>query len=299
MAAAHHRRDLSDAQLLEQFTGGQDQAAFTTLVRRHGAMVLGVCRHVLQHQQDAEDAFQVTFLVLARHAATVRKRASLASWLHGVAYRTALAARRAAARRRAHERRAEVVPRRNAAGGLEWREAQAALEEEVGRLSERYKAAFVLCCLEGRSQAEVARELGLKEGTVSSRLGRARKQLQDRLARRGIVLTALLAATAEADGVVPAALAASTARAAAQYAAGEAAAAGLLSPTAATLLQAVAHGAFLTKFKAALAVLVLLGGLAGAAAGFLAADRGATQPGDPGAGGGGPDGLGGPEAAVK
>src|SRR6516165_4418611 len=87
MAAAHQRRDLSDAQLLEQFTAGQDQAAFTTLVRRHGAMVL------------------------ARHAATVRKRASLASWLHGVAYRTALAARRAAARRRAHERRAEAVPR--------------------------------------------------------------------------------------------------------------------------------------------------------------------------------------------
>jgi RNA polymerase sigma factor (sigma-70 family) len=295
MAAGHALRDVTDTQLLDQFTAGRDQIAFAVLVHRHGPMVLEICRHLLPNVQDAEDAFQVTFLVLARQAASIRKREAVASWLHGVAHRTALTARRAAARRRARERRAEGMARRNAPGGLEWREVQAALEEEVGRLPATYKAPFVLCWLEGRGRAEAARELGLKEGTVSSRLDRARKLLQKRLARRGIALAVLLGATAVAQESVPVALAAATVRAAAQDAVDRAAAAGLISARAAALFDGVVRGLFLAKCRKALGVLLLLVGLAGAAAaGLRARERPAAQPPAPAAEGEAPEAGDGP-----
>jgi RNA polymerase sigma factor (sigma-70 family) len=186
----------SDRQLLDAYAAN-DPTAFASLVQRHGPMVLGVCRRVLRHEQDAEDAFQAVFLVLARGARTIRKSEALASWLYGVSSRVALRARRDAARRRKHEARAE--PRDNPpAWEVGWRELQSALDEEVARLPAAYRAVFLLCCLEGLSKPEAAARLGVKENTVSSRLARARRRLQGRLARRGISLAAVLAALAVA-----------------------------------------------------------------------------------------------------
>src|SRR5262249_51204692 len=161
-----------------------------------GPMVLRVCRRVLGHEQDAEDAFQATFLVLARQAASIRKRKSLASWLHGVAYCMANNARRAAARRRKHERQAIPAQPTDPALTVAWQELQTLLDEEVERLPENLRGPFILCCLENRKASEVARQLGLEEGTIWKRLSRARKLLRERLARRGLCLAAVLTAAA-------------------------------------------------------------------------------------------------------
>src|SRR5262249_37421531 len=126
----------TDHQLLHDLLTARDHTAFTAIVRRHGSLVWTVCRHVLGHLQDAEDAFQATFLVLARHAASIRKGEALASWLHGVSYRTAMKAKRDAARRRTREQKAQGLPPERSHSDLAWRELQALLDEEVGRLAE-------------------------------------------------------------------------------------------------------------------------------------------------------------------
>jgi RNA polymerase sigma factor (sigma-70 family) len=198
--AAQKHRDDSDEQLLHAFAVDGDDDAFTVLVRRYGPLVVGVCRRVLQHSEDAEDAFQATFLLLARQAAKLRKKTSLASFLHGTAYRLALSAQRAAGRRRKHEgaRGALTQPRSPAdpAEDLSWREVRALLDEEIAALAEKYRSVFLLCCLDNLSQAEAGRRLGLTQRTVSSRLAAARKRLARRLARRGIELTTVLASSA-------------------------------------------------------------------------------------------------------
>ena len=193
--AAQQTDEQSDEQLLLAFMGRRDDGAFAALVRRYGPMVLNICRRVLGHEQDAEDAFQATFLVLSRNAAALRNKTSLASFLYGIAYRTALKAKQSAARRRKHERQAVSRPPADPAAELSWREVRMLLDEEIARLPEIYRSVFILCSLEGLSREESARRLGLKEGTVSSRLTTARKRLGQRLARRGVELTAVLAAT--------------------------------------------------------------------------------------------------------
>ncbi len=170
----------TDGQLLERFLGGDDadgdgdaEAAFTALVDRHGGMVLEVCRQVLDDPDDAQDAFQATFLVLLRRAGSIRRRDSLASWLFGVALRVSRRAKYAAVTRRFHERRRGRLAAERASGGGEPRECRAALHAEIARLPDRYREAVVLCHLEGLSTAEAARRIGCAPGTVLSRLARA------------------------------------------------------------------------------------------------------------------------------
>ncbi|HYH64419.1 MAG TPA: sigma-70 family RNA polymerase sigma factor [Urbifossiella sp.] len=181
----------TDAELLGQFVAGRDDAAFTELVRRHGPAVLAVCRRLTRHTHDAEDAFQAAFLVLARRAASVRPGDPLGAWLYGVAVRVARRSAERPWRRREASGDVPDVPARTAEPFDP--DAARAVVEEVGRLSAACRAAVVLCELEGRSRAAAARELGIAEGTLSSRLAAARKQLAARLSDRGFAPAALAA----------------------------------------------------------------------------------------------------------
>ena len=181
-----------DADLLGRFLADRDDEAFALLVRRHGPLVFGVCRRVTGDQHLAEDAFQAVFVVLAAKAGTVRPPAALPAWLYGVAYRTALRARTMRDRRRRHENPVATVPEptSGAAPGAEDTDMLAALDEEIARLPESQRVPVVVCELEGASRQEAAARLGISEGTLSSRLARARKVLADRLRRRGVALSA-------------------------------------------------------------------------------------------------------------
>jgi RNA polymerase sigma factor (sigma-70 family) len=173
--------DRTNGDLLELFAGRKEQAAFAELVRRYGPVVLAVCRKMLRHEQDAEDVVQATFLVLARKSGSVRNPAALSNWLCGVAFRLAMRARGIASRRRARE-----VPLGKSAVPVTAPEPDPddfgpVLYEEIERLPDRYRAPFVLCYLQGRTNEEAARQLGCAPGTVFSRLARARDQLRSRL----------------------------------------------------------------------------------------------------------------------
>ena len=218
--------EAADSQLLQRFVVNRDEAAFATLVKRYGALVYSVCRRVLQQDQDAEDALQAAFLILARRAGSIHKRQSLASWLHGVAFRTALSARKSIMRRRKHEEKAQSTPTQSPVAEAALRELQTLLDEEVHRLPDRLRAPFVLCCWEGRSRADTAAELGWKEGTVCSRVAEARERLRHRLAKRGVTLTAALSACTlgvqESAAAIP--LLAAVSKAAVEFSLGRAAA---------------------------------------------------------------------------
>ncbi len=182
---------MTDAQLVAQFLAQQEdgaQAAFEGLVDRHGPMVMHVCRGVLRDEHDAEDAFQTTFVVLARKARSLWVKDSLASWLHGVAYRVASKARIDAMRRRHREREAAARTAGSAAviPNLSWSDDEAIISEEIASLPEKYRSPIILCYLEAMSYEAAASRLGLTEHAVRGRLARARERLRSRLSRRGI-----------------------------------------------------------------------------------------------------------------
>jgi RNA polymerase sigma factor (sigma-70 family) len=260
----------TDGQLLGRFVAGRDEAAFAALVRRHGPMVLGVCRRVLHDFHHAEDAFQATFLVLARKAASLAGGGSLGGWLHGVAYHTALRAGAALGRRRSRERPMSDVPHPSIAPP-EPRDWLPLLDRELSLLPERYRAVIVACDLEGRTRKEAARLLGVSEGTLSSRLARGRTLLARRLANCGVALSGGALAVAMGEGAasaaLPAALVCSTARAAALVAAGQVAGA---SAPAVVLMRGVMKAMLLRKLRLVVGAVVVLLALGAVGVGYQA-----------------------------
>lgn len=250
----------TDGQLLECFLQHREEAAFAALVRRHGAMVLGVCRRLLHNPHDADDAFQAAFLVLVRRAPTLLARQTVGNWLYGVAYHTALKARAAARKRRAKE--AQVATRLTPTAPTEvesdWRSL---LDEELHRLPAKYRDAIVLCDLEGKTRREAAAQLGVAVGTLSGRLTTARRLLARRLSSRGVTLGAVALAglgVQAAKAGVPPALAGITVRAAVAVAAGQATPAGVISSNVARLTEGVVRVMALKRWKLTGLVLLLL-----------------------------------------
>jgi RNA polymerase sigma factor (sigma-70 family) len=262
--AAETLGDHSDRQLVEKALAGPDEVAFQAIVQRHGPMVYRVCWRVLQHSQDAEDAFQATFLVLAQRLRTLRNHASLASWLHGVAHRVAGKARAQAAGRRCREHRAarlDALP----PDDVTWGELRSALESELSHLPDKLRLPLILCYLEGRTQDEAARQLGWSKSTLRRRLEEARETLGSRLKGRGLSVPAALSAVLLSDCLASAAprlaLIASTVYAATGVAAGQAV--DTVAPAkVAALTEGVLKTMLLTKLKIAMTVLVLAGFLA-------------------------------------
>ncbi|HKI19602.1 MAG TPA: sigma-70 family RNA polymerase sigma factor [Isosphaeraceae bacterium] len=287
---------LGDGSLLERFAtlqGEVAELAFAALVARHGPMVWRVCRRVLRDEHDAQDAFQATWLVLARKAGSLRDPSSVGNWLFGVASRVALDARAASSRRQLHERRyAESQTDAAPAEVRDGHDLGAALHEELRRLPERYRTPIVLCYLEGLSHEETALRLGCPVGTVRSRLARGRDRLRARLARRGVVpsagaLTAALACDAGAS--LPPALVRSAIQGAARFAAARAATTGaVISAQAAILCQGVLHTMLWTQLKTAAAIILVAGTFLATGAGVAAVharkgpsdDRPASEAGD-------------------
>ena len=197
----------ADADLLDRFTRNRDERAFEELVRRHGPLVWGVCRHLLPHHADAEDAFQAVFLALVRGAATIRSAQALPAWLHGVAVRVAIKAKRAAVRRRQREQRVAVPEADRTVPDESWAALMTAVHEEIQQLPDVERTAFVLCDLEGVRQPDAAARLGWPLGTLSGRLCKARQRLLDQLTRRGISPAVLaVGGLAGSTSTVPAAL---------------------------------------------------------------------------------------------
>jgi RNA polymerase sigma factor (sigma-70 family) len=254
LAEVRDAADLTDRQLLERFAGRRDQTAFALLVRRHGPMVLGVCRRVLRHHHDAEDAFQAAFLVLARKASSVCWQESAGGWLFRVAYHLALKMKTGADRRRACPLPEMAVADSGADGEL-----RAALDEELSRLPEKYRAPLLLCHCEGKTRAEAARQLGWKEGAVKIRLERGRQLLRARLTRRGLALSAVLGGALFAETPTPAALVSATAAAAGAFALREGTAATAASQSAVALAEGVLKAMRMTRVKVAALLMLAVG----------------------------------------
>jgi RNA polymerase sigma factor (sigma-70 family) len=257
-AALRNGSEIADAQLLERFLTRRDEAAFEALVRRHGPMVLGVCRRVLKNSHDAEDAFQATFLVLVRRAVSIGRRELLGNWLYGVAYRTALEAQAATTRRRRKERQVSETSPREVVEAEIWSDVRPLLDRELSHLPDKYRVPVVLCDLEGTTRREAARQLGLPEGTLSGRLTTARRLLAGRLARHGLQLSGGALATAltanAASAGVPRLLVTATVKTAT----------GVVSTPVAALTEGVMKALLFSRLKIATGVLLLSALAAGA-----------------------------------
>ena len=252
----------TDKELLTSYLSRRDDDALAALVERHAPMVWGVCRRILRHHHDAEDAFQATFIVLVRKAATIIPREMVANWLYGVARQSAVRLRAVAAKRGAREMQTTEMPDLAAAAARDT-ELLSLLDHELSRLPERFRVLIVLCDLEGKSRKEAARQLNCPEGTVASRLARAREMLAKRLTHRGVALSggamaALLSQQAASAGV-PSAVVVSTIKAATLVAAGKAATAGAISAQVSALTEGVMKAMLLTKLKSAIAVALTIG----------------------------------------
>jgi RNA polymerase sigma factor (sigma-70 family) len=254
---------LTDGQLLRDYIIRRDEAAFAALVQRHGPMVWGVCRRVLGNHHDAEDAFQATFLVLVRRAASIASPELIANWLYGVAHQTAIKARATVAKRKVRERQVADVPEPAVVEHDLWNDLQPLLDQELSRLPDVYRVVIVLCDLEGKTRKEAAQQLGCPEGTMAGRLARARTMLAKRLSRRGVALSggalaAVLVQQAVSAGM-PNSVVHSTIKAASLLGAGNAAATGAISVKVAALMEGVMKAMLFTKLKAVVAVVLVLG----------------------------------------
>lgn len=271
---------LGDGELLGSFIERRDEAAFAALVKRHGPMVWGVCRRLLNHH-DAEDAFQATFIVLVRKAASVVPREMVGNWLYGVANQTALQARRTASRSRTRELQVAEIPDTHVGEKGQWDEVEPVVDEELSRLPDIYRAVIVLCDLEGRTRKEIARQLHVPEGTVAGRLARARVLLAKRLAQRGVVLSggalAMLLSQAAASTGVPGTVVSNTIKVASLTAAGQATAAGVVSAQVAALSEGVLKAMLVSKLKVVTAVLLVFAALCGAT-GLVCRSQAGEQP---------------------
>ncbi len=262
--------DADDGHLLEQFVAHQDEAAFAALLRRHGPMVWGICQRLVAHQQDAEDCFQATFLVLCRKANSIGRSNLLANWLFGVARRAALNAQARRSRRARHETLYGELPDRPAAETLLWDDVPSVLDDELARLPSRYRLPLLLCGLEGMTHAQASKSLGWPVGTVAGRLSRGRELLRTRLLRRGVmapgaVLPVLLIPQAAPACVPPQLVAASVRSAMALFMAGQSAPVEI-SATVASLVRGVLQKMLLhrvlTRSILAMVAALALGGVA-------------------------------------
>jgi RNA polymerase sigma factor (sigma-70 family) len=266
LAGRHGDGGGTDGQLLDCFLGQRDEAAFETLLARHGPMVLGTCRRLLHDLNDVEDAFQATFLVLCRKAGSIGSRDSVGGWLHQVACRIALKVKADAARRPALAGPSLDRPAPEVCPELDWNDLRPVLDAELGRLPEKYRAPLVLHYLEGKTVTQVAHELGWSHGTASCRLARARERLRTRLTRRGLTVTMAALATVliqqAGAKTLPLPLVESTAKLAALSVLGQAVMSGGVVTRAAILARGALHAMLITKLKIAAGVLVACGALA-------------------------------------
>jgi len=262
-----HAQPQADDELLRRFVAERDETAFTQIVTRHSPLVMSVCRRLLGNEQDAEDAFQATFLVLARKAASVRRGASLPAWLYKTAYRIALRARSKRSRRSEQPLEAENMIATDTFAHISGEHQQSVLDEELNRLPEKYRLPLFLCCVEGKSRDEAAEQLGLSPGALKGRLERGRKTLRRKLMLRGVSLALVLSVvlrsqqTVQAAHAVASSLITSTAHAGVQYAAGKSAL-GLVSKNALSLANGSIQIMSMTTTKLIACCLFVIGVLA-------------------------------------